>query len=83
MNDFASFAESPRQPHTAALDCFPASPPTSATSGNTAPITSQTPAPVGLRRRAFRLFPHKRLARARYLQAHDELRENLSRIRGN
>lgn len=82
MNDFASFAASPRPPHTAVAGCYPASQPTN---GDTSPIatnTSQTPAPVGLQRRALRLFPHKRLARQRYLRAHADLRENLTRIRG-
>lgn len=82
MNDFASFAASPRPPHTAVAGCYPAS---QQTSGDISPIamtTNQTPAPVGLQRRALRMFPHKKLARQRYLRAHDDLLENLTQIRG-
>lgn len=82
MRDFALLAASPRPPHIDVQACFPPLQPTSGDTSHTAETMSQKPAPVGLQRRALRLFPHKRLARQRYLQAHAELRENLTRIRG-
>jgi hypothetical protein len=83
MNDFASFAERPLQPHIAALGCFHPLPPTSGATSHTAQTMSQPPAPVGLQRRALRMFPHKKLARQRYLKAHEDLRKNLIQSRGN
>jgi len=50
----------------------------SADTSGTAPNMSQRPAPAGLQRRAMRLYPHKRLARARYLSMHNLLGKGAS-----
>jgi len=63
---------------TAAPACTAALQMESGDTSGTAPNMNQRPAAVGLQRRAMRLYPHKRLARARYLSMHHLLGKGAS-----